>query len=47
MVEEERYCADILHQIASVQEALRGVQKALMPQSPGALRDRGNTQRDA
>ena len=25
MVEEDRYCADIVMQIASVQEALRGV----------------------
>lgn len=30
MVEEERYCADIIVQIASVQEALRGVSRALM-----------------
>jgi DNA-binding FrmR family transcriptional regulator len=30
MVEEERYCADILVQMASVQEALRGVSKELM-----------------
>jgi DNA-binding FrmR family transcriptional regulator len=30
MVEEDRYCADILTQIASTQEALRGVAKALM-----------------
>lgn len=30
MVEEERYCADILVQISSVQEALRGVSKVLM-----------------
>lgn len=30
MVEEDRYCADILVQIASVQEALRGVSRALM-----------------
>ncbi|MCA0374032.1 MAG: metal-sensitive transcriptional regulator [Gemmatimonadetes bacterium] len=30
MVAEDRYCADILTQIASVQEALRGVSKALM-----------------
>ena len=30
MVEEERYCADIVIQISSVQEALRGVGKALM-----------------
>ncbi|HEX9105951.1 MAG TPA: metal-sensitive transcriptional regulator, partial [Longimicrobiales bacterium] len=30
MVEEERYCADILMQIASVHEALRGVGKLLM-----------------
>jgi len=30
MVEEERYCADIIVQIASVQEALRGVARNLM-----------------
>jgi DNA-binding FrmR family transcriptional regulator len=30
MVDEERYCADILVQIASVQEALRGVGKVLL-----------------
>jgi CsoR family transcriptional regulator, copper-sensing transcriptional repressor len=29
MVDEERYCADIIVQIASVQEALRGVSRAL------------------
>jgi DNA-binding FrmR family transcriptional regulator len=30
MVEEERYCADILVQISSVHEALRGVGRELM-----------------
>jgi len=30
MVESERYCTDIVIQIASVQEALRGVGKALL-----------------
>lgn len=30
MVEEDRYCPDILVQIASVQEALRGIGRALM-----------------
>jgi DNA-binding FrmR family transcriptional regulator len=30
MVEEERYCADILVQISSVQEALRGTSRHLM-----------------
>lgn len=30
MVEEERYCAEILTQISSVQEALRGVSRELM-----------------
>ena len=30
MVSEERYCADILVQISSVQEALRGVGRELM-----------------
>jgi DNA-binding FrmR family transcriptional regulator len=30
MVEEERYCADILMQLSSVQEALRGTGRALL-----------------
>ena len=30
MVEEDRYCADIIAQVASVQEALRGVARNLM-----------------
>lgn len=30
MVEEGRYCADVLTQVASVHEALRGVGKLLM-----------------
>jgi DNA-binding FrmR family transcriptional regulator len=30
MVEEDRYCADILTQISSVHEALRGVGRELM-----------------
>ncbi len=30
MVDEERYCADILVQISSVQEALSGVSRALL-----------------
>jgi DNA-binding FrmR family transcriptional regulator len=30
MVEEERYCGDIITQVASVQEALRGVARELM-----------------
>ena len=30
MVEEDRYCADTLGQVSSVQEALRGVARALM-----------------
>lgn len=30
MVDEDRYCADILVQISSVQEALRGVGRELM-----------------
>ena len=30
MVEEDRYCADILTQISSVHEALRGVSRELM-----------------
>ena len=30
MVQEERYCPDILMQVSSVQEALRGVSRELM-----------------
>ena len=30
MVQEDRYCADVVMQIASVQEALRGVARQLM-----------------
>lgn len=30
MVGDERYCADIMTQVASVQEALRGVSRALL-----------------
>ena len=30
MVDDERYCADIVTQVASVQEALRGVARQLM-----------------
>lgn len=30
MVDEERYCSDVLVQIASVQEALRGVGRVLL-----------------
>jgi DNA-binding FrmR family transcriptional regulator len=30
MIEDERYCADVLMQLSSVQEALRGVGRALL-----------------
>jgi DNA-binding FrmR family transcriptional regulator len=30
MVEDERYCADVLTQVSSVQEALRGVSRSLL-----------------
>lgn len=30
MVEEDRYCAEIIMQVSSVQEALRGVARSLM-----------------
>ena len=30
MVEEERYCADVLTQVSSAQEALRGVSRLLL-----------------
>jgi DNA-binding FrmR family transcriptional regulator len=30
MVDEERYCADVLMQVSSIQEALRGVSRSLL-----------------
>lgn len=30
MVDDERYCADVLTQVSSVQEALRGVSRSLL-----------------
>jgi DNA-binding FrmR family transcriptional regulator len=30
MIEEDRYCADVLMQLSSVQEALRGVGRSLL-----------------
>lgn len=30
MVDDERYCADVMTQVASVQEALRGVSRSLL-----------------
>jgi DNA-binding FrmR family transcriptional regulator len=51
MVEDDRYCADIIVQIASVQEALRGVARNLMKNhlqhcATQAIRS-GNAQRSA
>jgi CsoR family transcriptional regulator, copper-sensing transcriptional repressor len=48
MVEQERYCADILVQVASVQEALRGVGRLLMRNhlehcATEAIREGGDT----
>ncbi|HZD76896.1 MAG TPA: metal-sensitive transcriptional regulator [Acidobacteriaceae bacterium] len=48
MVDQERYCADILVQVASVQEALRGVSRLLMRNhlehcATMAIRDGGDT----
>ena len=45
MVEEDRYCPDIITQIASVQEALRGCRAPAAAQSPEALRDDGDQER--
>jgi CsoR family transcriptional regulator, copper-sensing transcriptional repressor len=52
MVDEGRYCVDILTQVSSVQEALRGVSKLLMQNHlehcvTGALRsgDEGEAER--
>ncbi len=47
MVDEDRYCADILTQISSVQEALRGVGRELMRNhlkhcASGAIRSGGS-----
>jgi CsoR family transcriptional regulator, copper-sensing transcriptional repressor len=52
MVEEDRYCADIVIQISSVQEALRGVGKALLRNhlhhcAASAIRDGGKEQASA
>jgi DNA-binding FrmR family transcriptional regulator len=46
MIDEERYCADILTQISSVHEALRGVSRELMRNhlkhcATGAIRSGG------
>src|SRR3954447_20650534 len=50
MVDDDRYCADILTQISSVQEALRGVSRELMRNhlkhcATGAIRS-GGTEAD-
>jgi CsoR family transcriptional regulator, copper-sensing transcriptional repressor len=48
MIDEDRYCADILTQISSVQEALRGVSRELMRNhlkhcATGAIKAGGKT----
>ena len=52
LVEEDRYCADILVQISSVQEALRSVGRALMKNhlkhcASDAIRDKAPGRADA
>ena len=52
MVEDDRYCADIITQIAAVQEALRGVARNLMKNhlhhcASKALRSARNEEADA
>jgi DNA-binding FrmR family transcriptional regulator len=52
MVEDDRYCADILTQVSSVQEALRGVARALMRNhlthcATHAIRTGSSDERDA
>ncbi len=52
MVNEERYCADVLMQVSSVQEALRGVGRALLHShlkhcATEAIRSGDPTQADA
>ena len=41
MVEEDRYCPDIITQIASVQEALRGVGRQLLREAEQRARQAG------
>ena len=43
MVDEDRYCADIMTQISSVHEALRERGRELHAQPPQALRDDGDS----
>ena len=52
MVDEERYCADVLAQVSSVQEALRGVGRSLLQNhlkhcATQAIRSGDPTQADA
>lgn len=52
MIEEDRYCADIITQVASAQEALRGVARALMKNhlkhcTASAVREGDNTKAEA
>jgi CsoR family transcriptional regulator, copper-sensing transcriptional repressor len=52
MVEDDRYCADILTQVSSVQEALRAVARALMRNhlshcATQAIRSGSNQEREA
>ena len=52
MVEEERYCADVLTQVSSVHEALRGVARVLFRNhlehcAAGAIRSGSTEQADA
>ncbi len=52
MVEEDRYCADILMQVSSAQEALRAVARSLMRNhlahcATHAIRDGSQNEREA
>jgi CsoR family transcriptional regulator, copper-sensing transcriptional repressor len=52
MIDEERYCADVLMQLSSVQEALRGVGRTLLQNHlkhcvTEAIRTRDSEQTDA
>ncbi len=51
MVEDDRYCAEIITQVASVQEALRGVARELMrnhlKRCAAAAIKQGDTRADA
>ena len=45
MVEDDRYCIDVLDQVAAVTRALQGVALRAARRAPGPLRGRGHRRR--